>query len=160
MNSDQELIRRVERLEDIEAIRRVMWEYGLAADDRRECRVNVERTMALFAPAGVWDNSRFGRIEGREAVRDYLSKAPARIEWSLHYLIDTQIEVSIDRRTARGRWYLLESARMVNPKTGRNEMVWITGVYDNEFLREDGRWLFTLVKLDIQKILGETGVWN
>jgi hypothetical protein len=155
-----DLERRVERLEDLEAIRRLKWRYGLAGDDRKDCRVNVERTVELFAENGVWESARFGRAEGRAAIRDLLSKAPARIEWSLHFLQDTNIDVAPDRRTARGRWYLLEAASMTNPKSGQVETVWITGVYDDEFVRQGDAWLFSRVKLDIQKIVGETGVWD
>lgn len=155
-----DLERRIERLEDIEAIRRLKWKYGLAADDRKDCRVNVDRTVELFAENGVWDNNRYGRVAGREAIRKFLSTAPARIEWSLHFLQDTCIDVAPDRRTARGRWYLLETARMANPKTNKVETVWINGVYDDEFVRQGDAWLFSLVKLDIQKIVGESGVWD
>jgi hypothetical protein len=155
-----ELEQRIEHLEDLEAIRRLKWKYGLAADDRKDCRVNVERTVELFTQEGVWDNNRYGRFAGREAIREFLSRAPARLEWSLHFLQHTAIDVAPDRRTARGRWYLLETARMPNPRTGKMETVWITGVYDDEFVRQGGAWLFSLVKLDIQKIVGETGVWD
>ena len=155
-----ELERRVQHLEDIEAIRRLKWKYGLAADDRQDSKVNFDRTIELFAENGVWDNNRYGRIAGREAIREFLGKAPARIEWSLHFLQDTYIDIAPDRRTARGRWYLLEAAKMPNPKTGKVETVWITGVYDDEFVRIGDAWLFSLVKLDMQKIVGETGVWD
>jgi hypothetical protein len=158
--SDAGLERRIVRLEDLEAIRRLKWRYGLAADDRKDCRVNIERTVELFAAEGVWESNRYGRADGREAIRNLLSKAPARIEWSLHFLQDTGIEIAADRRTARGRWYLMEAARMANPKSQQVENVWITGVYDDEFLRQGGAWLFSRVKLDIQRIVGETGVWD
>lgn len=152
--------RRVERLEDIEAIRRLKWRYALAADERTECRVNVARTVELFAEDGVWENNRYGRVQGREAIRAHLTTAPARIEWSLHFLQDTGIDIAADRRSARGRWYLLEAARMSNPKSGKLEQVWITGVYDDELVRVGEAWLFSRVRLDIQKIVGESGVWD
>jgi hypothetical protein len=158
--SDRDLERRIVRLEDIEAIRRLKWRYGLAADDRTACRVNVAHTVELFAEEGIWENSRYGRVQGRAAIRDFLSSAPARIEWSLHFLQDTGIDIAPDRRSARGRWYLMEAARMTNPKTDKVETVWITGVYDDELVREGEAWLFSRVKLDIQKIVGESGVWD
>ena len=158
--TDKVFEQRIDRLEDIEAIRRLKWQYGLAADDRKECRVDIERTVALFAPDGVWENSRFGRAQGREAIRKHFATAPAQIEWSLHFLQDTGIEIAADRRTARGRWYLMEAARMKNPKTGAFEQVWLAGVYDDEFVRLAGQWLFQRVRLDIQRIVGETGVWD
>ena len=158
--TDRVFEQRIERLEDIEAIRRLKWQYGLAADARTDCRVDVERTVILFAPDGIWENNRFGRAQGREAIRRHLETAPAQIEWSLHFLQDTGIDIAPDRRTARGRWYLMEAARMKNPKSGKFEHVWITGVYDDEVVRVGQQWLFKRVKLDIQRIVGETGVWD
>lgn len=156
----QDILERVQRLEDIEAIRNLKTAYALAADDRQGFSVNLERAIPLFATNGAWESARFGRAQGREAVRQFLKNAPARIDWSLHYLIDASIEVARDRSSARGRWYLFETARMVNPKTAIPEMVWLAGVYDDEFVREEGKWKFSLVKLDIQKIVGQTGVWE
>jgi hypothetical protein len=156
-----ELARRVQRLEDLEAIRRVKSEYALAADDRQGYAVNVDRTMQLFAKNAVWDGRpRFGRHEGWEAVRTYLLRGKARIDWSLHYLIDVSLDVDPDGKTARGRWYLLETARMVNPATNLPEMVWLSGTYDDEFVREDGVWRIGMLKFDCQKIVGPSGPWG
>jgi hypothetical protein len=155
------LMKRVERLEAVEALRGLMAEYALAADDRKGCSVNVERTMQLFARDAVWDGSpRYGRHEGWDAVRSYLSRGKAGIDWSIHQLVDVSIEVADDGRTARGRWYLLEMARMANPSGGKPEIVWLGGTYDNEFVREDGRWKLLLMRFDCQAIFGASGVWQ
>jgi len=158
--SDADLERRLERLEDIEAIRRLKWRYGLAADQRSASRPNVASMVALFTEDAVWECNRYGRALGREAIRTLLAQAPAGIEWSLHFLQDTNIDIASDRRSARGRWYLLEAARMTNPKNGKAESVWISGIYDDEFVRTGERWLLSAMKLDIQKIVGETEVWD
>lgn len=160
MSGDDDVARRIGRLEDIEAIRRVKAEYALAADDRQGYAVNVARTMQLFSKNAVWDGRpRFGRHEGREAIRAYLSGGKARIDWSLHYLIDVSLEVAPDGQSARGRWYLFETARMINPATDMSEMVWLSGTYDDEFVREDGAWRIVDLRFDCQKIVGPAGAW-
>jgi hypothetical protein len=156
--SIDELAARVRRLEDIETIRQVMGEYTLAADDRHGFSVDVERTMRLFAREGVWEGGvRYGRHEGWQAVRDYLLQGRAGIDWSLHHLFNPSIEIAADGQSARGRWYLVEMARMLNADTGKSEMVWLGGVYDADFICEDDAWKFKRVKFDCQTILGPTG---
>src|SRR4030065_132353 len=50
------------------------------------------------------------------------------------------IEVAPDGRTARGRWYTpsFES----RPFGGTQKQTWQFGVYDNEYIKENGRWYF------------------
>ncbi len=152
------LAARVRRLEDIEAIRRVMGEYTIAADDRHGFTVDVERTMRLFAQDGVWEGGvRYGRHEGWYAIRDYLLQGRAGIDWSLHHLFNPNIEIAADGQSALGRWYLIEMARMLNAETGNPEMVWLGGVYDADFIREDSAWKIKRLKFDCQTILGPTG---
>lgn len=155
---DGDLAARVRRLEDLEAIRQVMGDYVLAADNRRGYSVDVESTMRLFATDGIWDGgARYGRHEGWNAVRDYLLQGRAGIDWSLHHLSNPLIEIAADGQSARGRWYLIELARMLNADSGRTEMTWLGGVYDAEFVREAGAWKFKRLKFDCQTILGPDG---
>lgn len=159
-NGDADLARRVQRLEDIEAIRNIRAEYALAADARQGCAVDVERTMKLFARNGVWDGSpRFGRHEGWANVRDHLLRGAAGIDWSLHSLTETGISIASDAQTARSRWYLLELANMMNKTTAEREMVWLAGIYDNDYIREDGVWKIATMRFDCQKIIGPAGIW-
>ena len=151
MAGDLEL--RLRRLEDIEEIRRVRAEYALAADERTGCAVNVSRTVRLFAEDGVWDATpRWGRHEGRETVRRYLSTGNAGIDWSLHWLLDTGVDVAPGREQATSRWYLIELANMLDKSTGERNLVWLAGLYDDQYVIEEGAWKFRLVRFDCQKI--------
>jgi hypothetical protein len=151
----ESLERRVQRLEDIEEIRRVRGEYALAADERNGCAVNVQRTMKLFAQDGVWDGTpRWGRHEGWETVRQYLSTGNAGIDWSLHWLMDTGIDIDAEKQTASARWYLIEVANMLQKPTTERRLVWLAGLYDDTYVKEGGAWKFRVVRFDCQKI------WN
>lgn len=157
-SSDGDLAARVQRLEDLEAIRQVMGNYVLAADSRHGYSVNVESTMRLFAMDGIWDGGdRYGRHEGVNAVRDHLLQGRAGIDWSLHHLSNPSIEIAADSQSARGRWYLIEMARMLNADTGKTEMSWLGGIYDAEFVREASTWKFKCLKFNCQTILGPAG---
>jgi hypothetical protein len=151
--ADDSLERRVKRLEDIEEIRRVRGEYALAADERDGCAVNVERTMKLFAQDGVWDATpRWGRHEGWDTVRRHLSKGSAGIDWSLHWLMDTGVSFAADGETASARWYLIELANMLQKPATERRLVWLAGLYDDTYVKEDGAWKFRLVRFDCHKI--------
>ena len=161
VSGDADLALRLRRLEDIEAIRQVKAEYALAADDRKGYAVNVERTMAIFARDCSWDGRpRFGHAEGWANLRDYLLGGKARIDWSLHHLTDVGITIDADGQGARGTWYLIEMANMLNPATGKSEMVTLAGTYHDTFVREDGRWKIQHLKFDCQKIVGPDGDWD
>jgi hypothetical protein len=160
LNASADLAARLQRLEDLEAIRRVMSDYAQAGDDRQGYSVNIERAMLLFARDAVWEGRpRFGRYEGWEAVRDSFLRAQARIDWSLHYLVDVGIDLEPGADAAHGRWYLFELARMVNPATGAPEMVTLGGIYDDDLVREDGRWKIKVMRFDCQMIVGPGGAW-
>lgn len=149
----EDLERRLRRLEDIEAIRGVRAEYALAADERNGCAVNVERTMKLFAADGVWDATpRWGRHEGWETVRNYLSTGNAGIDWSLHWLMDTGTDVEPEREGAKARWYLIELAHMLDKATGERRLVWLAGLYDDAYVQENRAWKFREIRFDCQHI--------
>lgn len=155
---DSDLAARVGRLEDLESIRQMMGNYVLAADNRHGYSVDVESMMRLFAADSVWDGGeRYGRHKGWNAVRDYLLQGRARIDWSIHHLSNPSIEIASDGQSARGRWYLIEMARMLNSETAKTEMTWLGGIYDAEFVREGGTWKFARLKFDCQAILGPGG---
>ena len=124
-----DLAARLQRLEDLEAIRRVMSDYAQAGDDRQGYSVNIERAMLLFRRDAVWDGRpRFGRYEGWEAVRDSFLRAQARIDWSLHYLVDV---IESGTRSRRRTWTLVSlrtgthgqpgNRRTGNGDAGRND---------------------------------------
>lgn len=137
-----------------DAIRRVKAEYALAADDRQGCSVNVARMMPHFADHAIWDGRpRFGLYRGIEAVRDMFVTAPARIDWSLHYMVEKYVEIDADGLTASGCWYLLELARKRSDASPDGEWVWIAGVYTDRFVREGDAWKFSVVGFDCQVML-------
>src|SRR5690606_37473469 len=88
---------RIARLEAFEAVRSVVGRYAIAADARQGTRVDLERTMVLFASGATWDGGeRYGKHVGKENVRAYLSQGKATIDWSIHQLVNVSLEVSND----------------------------------------------------------------
>ena len=51
------------------------------------------------------------------------------------------IEIAPDGQTAKGRWYT--PAFECRPFGGTRKQTWEFGVYDNVYVKENGRWLFS-----------------
>ena len=144
---DQELGRRLARLDAIEDIRMLKARYADVCDTGYD----PVRMRSFFTADAVWDGGpRFGRYEGIDAVCHFFAGISSQITWALHYMIAPIIEVAADGETATGSWYLLEPCTIVTDE-GPRAMV-ITGRYSDRYRREPNGWKFSEVLLDCQTI--------
>ncbi len=141
----QQLAARVQRLEDIEAIKLLVVRYAQGADRGND----IDIMIPLFADDGVWDGGeRFGVYTGKEAIRQFLSESGSFIGWTLHYMVSPAVEVDPHGKTAKAFWYLWETATMPNAETGEDDAFWIGGTYESELTKQhDGAWKFARVAL-------------
>lgn len=132
----QTLEERLQRLEDREAIRALIIEYGRSLDVR-----DFESFSALFAEhEGEWIGG-FGAVKGRDAIRELME---ARIgsadgDWrptSHHLMTNETIDVNGDRANAVTKWVFV-----VQNDAGRPEWTFL-GRYEDTFVRESGEWRF------------------
>lgn len=128
------LQRRVQQLEDQEAIRLVLVKYGEFLDSR-----NYAGYAALFARDGIWTGG-FGSATGPAEIQSMLEKNLGKAEAgfinksSFHLMTTMVVDVQGDTATARSR-YLFFTATADN-KPGAS----LAGRYVDEFVREDGQW--------------------
>lgn len=150
LQNTENLARRIQRLEDVEAIKQLKARYALGCDAKNNVDMKYLESMLmpLFAEGAVIDIERFGRHSGLPAIREYYRKS--HVSWTFHCMISPVVEVADDGRTARGTWYLWELANIPNAQTKEPESFWIGGTYDDEFLKVDGQWKFTNVRLKIE----------
>ena len=130
-----ELRARVRALEDREEIRNLLQEYRRTLDVR-----DLRAFSALFAAQGTW-TGRSGEATGPDGIHAMLTAvlpgnppAPGPTLW--HLITDPAIAVDGDRATASSLWMHVrrgEDARPLLPTLGG---------YDDELIREDGRWRF------------------
>ena len=130
---------RVVRLEAIEEITRLKHFYWLCNDQG----LDADRIGPLFVDEGVWSNAELGHHEGRAAIEAFFGGASATITFCAHLGMNGIVEVDGD--TARGRWRLLLPCTFM--QDGRKVSRWILGDYDDDFVRRDGRWMFS--RLDV-----------
>jgi uncharacterized protein (TIGR02246 family) len=128
------LEQRLRKVEDQLAIQRVLVEYSARQDAK-----DYAGYAALFAREGEWVNGR-NVYKGREAILkmliDLYGTPPAGYvnTESFHISSNPQIDVQGDRATARSRHLLV----MRGPNGEPTPM--LAGRYEDEFIREDGKW--------------------
>jgi len=90
--------RRLQALEDAEAIRNLKSRYAALCDDNYD----ANGIAALFAEDATWESPGLGRFEGRDAIRRFFQGAAGIFSFAIHYSLNGQIYVGGD--TARAQW--------------------------------------------------------
>lgn len=131
---------RIRRLEDIQAIQRVLVAYGKHLDRR-----DFPAYAALFARDGVWDGG-FGAGTGPAEIQAMMErmiggKATDDPQRNYHLMSSFEVEVDGDRGRAWSRWTFVALDEQSRPRVHH------AGRYDDEFVREDGAWKFKLRKV-------------
>jgi hypothetical protein len=98
-------------------------------------RYHSDDWAATWSESATW-NLMGMEVSGRDAIVELWTTAMAGFEFAIMML--NSGTVSVDGESASGRWYLTEHLKPVEGDTN------ITlGVYDDEYRREDGAWLFS-----------------
>ncbi|EJU15012.1 MULTISPECIES: nuclear transport factor 2 family protein [unclassified Sphingomonas] len=153
-----ELERKIERLDDIEAIKRLRWRYSRACDDDN----NVDLLLPMFTEdAEVVLNPPFSGAHKGHAALEAMYRDNARVNgvrWTTHYYLQPLINVSGDGQTAEASWYLWEPATMDFPDAS-NEGVWLAGEYFDRYCKIDGEWKFTRIEINIRLMASYDKGW-
>lgn len=136
----QEMERRLNLVEDREAIQRVQNIYGYYIDNR------MWRKMAdLFTDDDPsMEIGRRGNYVGKERIHQFLRDALGNGRWGLlpreianHMQLQVIITVSEDRTDAKARCRAIIQG---DSPPGSGKLVWAEGVYENEYVREGEDW--------------------
>jgi len=139
--STTDIERRLQALEDIEAIKKLKIRYCHCADAQ-----DYPGFAGLFTEDAVWEGGAFGHAEGRKAIEEFLRGVQAQsLPFALHYVMNATIEVT--GNTAVGQWYLLEPCTMTTSDGRQTQAVWGTATYEDHFTKTNGEWKFTKVHL-------------
>ena len=126
---------RLQRLEDIEAIRTLLVRYGRELDKR-----DFAAYGALFAQDGSWKGG-MGTATGPEAIAKMVAAGFERMEPALyrnsnHVMSSFDIQVDGDTATAWSRWTWVVVGPDGKPRPER------AGHYEDTLIRERGEWKF------------------
>lgn len=145
-----DLERRVQRLEDLEAIRQLMFRYAEGMDNNFDADAIAE----LFLEDATWTISPASEISGthlgRDAIRSFFAGLTSEYSWTMHNVGNELIRLSDDGETATGTWYLVDPCTML--ANGKQHAVFITGKYDNLFAKRDGRWYFQKLSAQLNQV--------
>lgn len=148
--------KRLQRLEDIDAIRTLKCEHALASDDHPNL---AKRLLAIVTDDIVLEyGAEFGQFQGKEKLNELLQNTP--FPWTIHYMIPKRIDVADDGQTAQGIWYLWEPATAPEPGTGIVRAMWLGGVYEDSYRKmPDGSWKISKIKLDMKLMAPYADGW-
>ena len=127
------LERRLQALEDAEAIRNLKARYAALCDDN----YNADGIATLFTEDALWESPALGRYQGREAIRGFFQGAAGIFSFAIHYSLNGQIYVDGD--TARAQWYLFMPCTVAEGNRG----MWRAGIDHESYRRVGGVWMFS-----------------
>ena len=129
------LTARVRVLEDREAIRALILAYGQAHDHR-----DYRTFASLFAENGEWIGG-LGSAKGPAAIFALMDKSIGHHplpegSGTFHVMTNEQIEIQGDRASSTTKWLYITRGDDDSPKPT------YLGHYDDQFIRENGKWKF------------------
>jgi hypothetical protein len=136
-SSARSLVSRIEktvtRLEDEKAIEELQRAYGFYTD-----KAHWKDAADLFADNGTLELGNRGVYVGKERILQFLTRiAPEGIKRGFmfnHLQLQPIITIASDGKSAKGRW------RFIAETVEANEAKWGAGVYENEYVKENGVW--------------------
>ncbi len=130
----------IQRLTDIEDIKQLKARYAAACDDN----YNPDKLAPLFTEDAIWDGSILGYAQGRQNIHEFFAASSELVPFAVHQISNPLIE--IDGDTATGQWYLWQ------PMVFQGAALWLSAVYNDQYVREHGQWLYRHLKLNIRML--------
>jgi hypothetical protein len=138
------LEKKIQTLEDTEEIKRLQRAYGYYLEHWM-----AEDVIDLFAEGPDTElKVAAGHYMSKESIRDFFHHGRKGIESKysengefLHQVMQLSgvVNVDPDGRTAKGRWYGFGANAFPQPD-GKINPGWMNGVYENEYVKQDGKW--------------------
>lgn len=140
----RELEDRIRVLEDLEAIKKLKARYCFLVDEAvggsRESAVEL---VSLFTEDAFADFGEFGRYERSEGLVAFFADfVPGLLSYTAHMVHNPVIEINGDRAT--GDWYFEVPCTL----RATNLAGWLQGRYQEEYVREEGAWLWKSITAD------------
>ena len=129
---DDSVAARLQRFEDKEEIQNLLLDYGRSLDAR-----DFATYSSLFAKDGEWVGG-FGSVTGPANIKAFMEKnmgTQPNTAKNYHLLSNFVITVNGDTATAWSRWAFVVPGE-------RGAAISQAGRYDDELVRENGRWKF------------------
>jgi SnoaL-like domain len=152
-NETKTLEERVQRLEDVEAIERVMARYGECVDQSYDL-AGLEQVLTEDLH---WKSNAFGEYRGRVEYLNGQAEISKGVEWAFHQMVPIRVDVAGDR-TAQGTFYLLMLATFVDDAGARAPIV-LSARYDNSFVDDGEGWRCSRMAVEFHQVSSVTEGW-
>ena len=134
---------RTNRVDDVNRIENLQGSYGYYTD-----KMLWDEVVDLFADDGTLEIGPSGVYVGRDSIKRYLLSLSGGKQGPLPGVLNDHFEeqpivtVAADGQSAKGRWRLMLMTGVSGSGSGGN---WGEGVYENEYIKENGVWKFSKV---------------
>ncbi len=148
---------RITRVDDVNAIENLQRAYGYYVD-----KMLWDHAADLFADDATLERGPSGVYRGKERIREYFyslsggEQGPLEGELYNHMQLQPIVTVADDGRSAQGRWRAWILTGTYGEGSGGN---WGEGVYENEYVNEDGVWKISRLHLYPTFIAPYEGGW-
>jgi ketosteroid isomerase-like protein len=151
----EQLTGRLRVVEDAKEIQEVQYRYldALMATEWDKC-------ADCFAEDALVDVYLHEPVRGRENIRKWFKEELAQTHAGKEGDVCVHPIITVDGDKAKGDWILY--MMYFYPRTGQS-MFWVQGQYDNDFVRENGRWKIAVMRW--KELIGlpgggpPTGLW-
>ena len=134
---DAELMQRIQRLEDMEAIQKLKARYCYLADEAYGNPAKWEDLVECFVEDAWLDFGDHGFYKGKAEVRRFFTEVThSFLSYAAHMVSNPIVEVDGD--SAKGTWYF--DCPATDRKSGT--ALWAQGRYEDTFVRVRGRWMW------------------
>ena len=140
---------RVQRIEDIEDIRRMKMRYSSYCDEGYP----PDKIADLFIEDGVWNGGEFGVFNGRQAIHDGFAKIPEIISFAMHYCMNHEVDIASSGTEATGQVYFFGT------HTINGRAMFLSLIYDETYRKVNDRWYFDVVNLKLNFVTPYESGW-
>lgn len=138
--SNDDLVRRLQLLEDKEALRGLVHEYARTAD-----APDWDAWQELWTEDAVFTYGPYGDFKGARAIRDACEAGNAALQRQMHYITNVQFEIDGDHATGSGYLFHVGIPLADRPR----EHAELGTPYHWEFVRTPAGWRFSVERLDV-----------
>jgi hypothetical protein len=129
----EDQIRTVQDIEEIKKLQRAYGyylEHGISQHLLDLFSDSPEATLLIAA----------GEFRGKEGIARFFSRLEQNNPEFLHQVMQLSgiVDVAPDGKTAQGRWYGFGANAL--PAEGGVTQGWMNGVYENDYVKENGKW--------------------
>lgn len=148
---------RLQRLEDVESIKALKYQYARHLDDGYQ----ADPIASLFVEDGEWIIKGVGgEVRGHSAIKAHCANLRASIGWSQHNIFAPEVEINEAGDQATARFNLLCLLTMLAAEnTAESEAYVLSGQYEDHLIKREGQWLFKAMTGTIEQSSPWTQGW-